>query len=285
MNLSIYDARVLSFQARVVAPTSVVRDLAMLVAASPAWTTPHPAQASTVFRVHTDTPGPGWQQVVRDGAATWSGDDPAQVPPYLAWAISDAALQHLRTSYLLFHGGAAAYRDRGLILPASSQSGKTTLVAGLLSAGFQYYSDDVVVLEPDTLELVPFAKCLNIKGGARGALASLYPRLEEAPHLGVGGESIWYLPPPETALPGGPVPVRYVVVPSYAPGVETALTPIARSEALQCLVQQSFNLGAQGTQGMEQVVQLLRGAACFALSVGDLERAVRLLRELIESGV
>ena len=42
-----------------------------------------------------------------------------------------------------FPAGSVACRGRGLILPAPSGGGKTTLVAGLVAAGFDYLSDEV----------------------------------------------------------------------------------------------------------------------------------------------
>jgi hypothetical protein len=202
----------------------------------------------------------------------------------VAWAINDAALQTARQRHLLFHGGSAALNDQGVILPAPSRSGKTTLVAGLLMAGFEYFSDDVVVLERATGRLLPFAKCLSIKPGAQQRLLPLYPQLANGavPHVELGEEQVWYLPPPSTALAHRSVPVRFVVLPRYSPRDATRLEPIARSSALECLLQQSFNVGEMGADGMRCAIDLVRGAECYALTVGDLEPAVDLIRALIQ---
>ena len=44
------------------------------------------------------------------------------------------------------------------------ESGKTTLTAGLVRAGFDYLSDEAVAFDWDTLDIVPYAKPLSIDG-------------------------------------------------------------------------------------------------------------------------
>ena len=45
------------------------------------------------------------------------------------------------------HAGAVAWRDRGIVIPGRSHSGKTTLVRALVEAA-RYYSDEFAVLDP-----------------------------------------------------------------------------------------------------------------------------------------
>ncbi len=45
------------------------------------------------------------------------------------------------------HAGVAAWRDRALVLPGFSQTGKSTLIAELIRAGATYYSDEFALLD------------------------------------------------------------------------------------------------------------------------------------------
>jgi hypothetical protein len=63
---------------------------------------------------------------------------------------------------LFVHAGVVESRGSALVMPGSSFSGKTTLVAALVQAGARYYSDDYAVIDEDGL-VHPFAKPLSIR--------------------------------------------------------------------------------------------------------------------------
>lgn len=64
---------------------------------------------------------------------------------------------------LFIHAGAVGWRGRGLILPAQSFAGKTSLVVELCRLGATYYSDEYAVID-DRGYLHPFPKDLSIRG-------------------------------------------------------------------------------------------------------------------------
>jgi hypothetical protein len=103
---------------------------------------------------------------------------------------SDLALyvaEHAR-SRLFLHAGVVGWRDRAIVIPGASMSGKSSLVAALLEAGATYYSDEYAVLD------------------ARGRVHA-YPRA-----LGLRDGH------PAPAVPGAappPLPVGLVVVTRY----------------------------------------------------------------------
>jgi hypothetical protein len=275
---------IFGFRAWVTGSPDLVREVETLFPPPPAWAISPDVTATVTFHLQSDTPRAGWCQVVRDGAPLWATDHGDEVLPFLEWAIMSAAVEHVGGRYVLFHAGAVAYAERGLILPAASGSGKTTLTAGLVAHGFQYLSDEVAALDPVMLRLVPFPKSLCVKPGARRALVRLYSQLrDETPRRRFGGEPVWYLAPGEGVWPPGPVPVRFVVLPRYAGHGRTTLTPIPRSAALQRLLEQSFSVRTHGAPGIGAIAEMLRGAACYALTVGDLSEAVEVLTQLVAS--
>jgi hypothetical protein len=60
------------------------------------------------------------------------------------------------------HAGVVAKGGRAIVMPADSFSGKTTLVAELVKAGAEYYSDEYAVLD-DTGLVHPFARDLSVR--------------------------------------------------------------------------------------------------------------------------
>ncbi|HEX5418280.1 MAG TPA: hypothetical protein VFZ25_21705 [Chloroflexota bacterium] len=184
--------------------------------------------------------------------------------------------------YLLLHAGVVAFEDQGIVLPAASGHGKTTLTAALIASGFQYLSDEVAVLDAQTHHLLPFAKSLYIRSGARDALLSLHPRLAEiAPYRPRDNPPVWYLPPCPEWLPRSPTVARFVICPRYVPGASVTLAPISRSTALQCFLDQSFNVREHGGRGIQDLAAILRDTRCYTLSFGNLDEAVAAVQEIV----
>ncbi len=63
---------------------------------------------------------------------------------------------------VFLHAGAVAWKGRGVLFPADSYQGKTTLVAELVKRGAVYYSDDFAILDEKGL-LHPFPRRLSIR--------------------------------------------------------------------------------------------------------------------------
>lgn len=64
---------------------------------------------------------------------------------------------------VFIHAGAVAYKNKAIIIPGVSFSGKTTLVAELSKRGLEYYSDEYAVIDKKGL-LHPFPKKLSVRG-------------------------------------------------------------------------------------------------------------------------
>lgn len=192
-----------------------------------------------------------------------------------------AAAQQLERRYLLFHAGSVAWKAKGVLLPAPSCGGKTTLVAGLVAADFQFLGDEVAALDPDSLRLDPFPRSLCIRAGSRAALAHLYPDLAlQRPDQHSDGEPAWSLTPPAEAWPPNPVSVGLLVVPEYVPERPSRVASLSRSRALAALLGQSSRPPADRPSRIESVVEMVRRADCYTLSSRTVDEGVRLLHAL-----
>jgi HprK-related kinase A len=281
------DVTILELKARIVGPADIIGALSALYPAAPAWTEARGAviaesEGIPVFSVLPREDGTAIVQIDGNDGTTATIDLRQGLLATLEWAIASVAVEVLGEGYLLLHAGAVARGDHAILLPASSGSGKSTLTAGLVAAGFALASDEVGVLDPLTLELLPFARGICVKAGSRPALARWYPSiLADAPHHRFGGEEVWYLSPSPDAWLQAPTPVRSVVVPRYQPGVETRLEPMARPDVLPILLEQSFSVPKHGGFGIQTVTRLLQRADCYRLTFRSLDEAVVLLRDFI----
>ncbi len=64
---------------------------------------------------------------------------------------------------VFLHAGVVGWKNRAIVIPARSFSGKTTLVAALVKKGALYYSDEYAVLDADG-NVEPFPKWLSLRG-------------------------------------------------------------------------------------------------------------------------
>ena len=99
------------------------------------------------------------------------------------------------------HAGVVGYRGRGILLPGRSFAGKSTLVAELVRAGAEYYSDEYAVLDS--------------AGGVHP-----YPRPLSIRQAGGPGVTKQPVAPWAGARDDAPLPVGLVVVSKFRSGGE-----------------------------------------------------------------
>ena len=177
--------------------------------------------------------------------------------------------------HLLVHAGAAGRGGLGCLFPGEAGSGKTTLIASLVTRGFACFADDKAAVDIETLDLVPFAWPLRIKESAGSPLVPLEGRLRQG----------WYGPDPE-AYPARylipedewigrmPMPVRFLIFPLYRPGVDTRMESISGARAAMDLARHSFNFLGLGRRGFDAVTGMARRARAYRLVYSDINEAL-----------
>ena len=182
---------------------------------------------------------------------------------------------------MLVHASAAEHEGRALLFPAPMESGKTTLVAGLVRAGLRYVTDEAVAIDPASLEIVPNPKPLGIDRGSWRVLGDLEPDYGDAePYFRHGQQ--WQVDarsirPDAVASRCRP---SFVITPRYRPGA-TELVPVSRAEALVALADNSMNLPGHGRRGFDALAAVARQSECYRLLVGDLDDASALVTNLL----
>jgi len=224
-----------------------------------------PAAAVTVDALYSLHVAPGHPEhgcrcvhrLYRDGrrlTRTLDGDE--------AFAALESALEtsvslHAR-GFVFVHAGVVGWRDRAIVIPGRSRSGKTSLVASLVRAGATYYSDEFAVLGPD--------------GRVHAYPRALWIRQQEPPRRR-------RCPAAELGARTGtePLPVGRIVLTKHRDGARWRPRPLSPALAMLALLD---NTGVARVQP-EFSLAVLRRAACGATTVksprGEADEVVRFL--------
>lgn len=170
---------------------------------------------------------------------------------------------------LLFHAGALAWGERGLILPGTMGAGKTTLTAWLLTRGFDYLSDELVFVPDQSEQIEALARPLNLKRPARPALAGFVDFDSPSAQILSAHNSDLVLPVvlrPANRL--SQPALRQIVFPRYRAGSELALERLSAAQTGQALMQCLINARNLPGHGFTEIARLARQTPACRLTYG-----------------
>jgi len=195
------------------------------------------------------------------------------------WEVYDRAFREARGP-LVLHAGLVSNRGRGVLVPGRPDAGKTTLVAGLVRAGFAYLSDEAAVFDPRTARFHAFPRPL----GMEVPTLELFPGLERRLPPELRGSDRMTRHVPATAIRprsvGSSCRLRFVVMPEFRAGATTDLTPIGRAETLVLLSGSAFAPERFASRGLLPMARALAKADCYRMRTGNLQDAVKAVASL-----
>lgn len=237
-----------------------------------------PGSPSTRYDLRQRNAGDHWQYVLTfEGTEFATAVSPSVALSNLLWHINQETVRRSSARFVLLHAAAAERDGAAVVLPAAMESGKTTLVAGLVKAGLRYLSDEIAAFDPDGQLVLPYPKPLSVDPGSWPVLADLRPQVSN----GLTGflERQWQIPP--TAISpiavGEPAVPRVLVLPRYEAGAPTVLTPLGRAEALVQVLHCAFTFPERGERDVRALAALVRQCACYRLVMSDLDTASKLV--------
>jgi hypothetical protein len=198
-----------------------------------------------------------------------------------------AAEAYSRTEYLIAIHAAAVSDGKGcIVLPAKAGNGKSTLTGAMIGSGFQYCTDELVLLKhkTHTIQAVPVA--IALKPGSWPVLKSFYPELLDLPVLlRPDGKRVRYLLPGKQVLPSDTAqcyPVHSLVFPVYQPADATGLSHISPADALCRLAEAGYDMeGGLDKERVTELIGWISGIECYELRVNDLQEAISHMAELM----
>jgi hypothetical protein len=104
----------------------------------------------------------GLYELYKDGENITSGESEENFFNFTSSKIR-LTVAEFAVSKVFLHAGVVGWKGKGIICPARSFQGKTTLVAELVKRGALYYSDEYAILDENGF-VHPFPKTLSVRG-------------------------------------------------------------------------------------------------------------------------
>lgn len=188
----------------------------------------------------------------------------------LAYILVNEVLYHCIVNnrvHLAIHAGAVSLGNNVILLPGKSGSGKSTLAAMLLKLGYEYLSDELVLLGTGG-RIIPFTRPLSFKP-------------DRTKH---------FLKPSQLHIPdviadehGAMIPHRmfnpiyrrqearltHIVFPRYTPGAQTMIIPLSPARSCQKLMESFVNARNFEQLGIRKLSELVRSCRSFEMHYGE----------------
>jgi len=200
-------------------------------------------------------------------------------------SVQTGVIRHIFnvTEWQISMHSAAVGRPTGCILIAGeSGSGKTTLVARMLDRGFDYVADDLVLVMPSDLAVVPIAMPLVLKRGSWADLDASLPGLNAARVFRRAGRDVKYWMPPRGRIAERPVPIRAIVFPRFDSTTPFAATRLDAFGAISRIMKAPTRIGIPLTDAaVERVATLVQGIPVYEIAYDNAASAARWAEDLL----
>lgn len=203
-------------------------------------------------------------------------DERASARDAIRWARQQVieGMMRARPDILWMHGAAVASDGRAILLPGARGRGKSTLATALCARGWRFLTDDLIALEPATLQVRPFPRV---------------PEVREDPGDEMPDE--WIREAPKTAfdvarcLATGPHPVAAIVFPvASRTGEPQSLERRSPSEALRMIAEGCWNFADLGLLAPSTLSRLVSGVPAMTLAFTDTSAAAERLAAWFADG-
>lgn len=202
------------------------------------------------------------------------------------WVMNWCVWNHAH-GYLIFHAAVLERGNAGVILPAPPGSGKSTLCAALVSRGWRLLSDEMTLVRPQDLALVPVPRPVSLKNASIGLLRGFAPNALFGPEIhGTTKGTIAHMRAPgaSVAAAAEPAHATHIVFPKYEADAPARLEPLPKARLFTGMVDNTFNYPVLGKQGFDTLGRLVEACSGYTFSYSRLDDAMAVFDRIAGSG-
>lgn len=218
-----------------------------------------------------------------EGQQPFNPVSPKHLLPSIEWSLnwSVAAFEHTK---LIFHSSVVAKNGVAIMFPATSGSGKTTLATYLGAHGWQMFSDELTIIDPNTTLVNPIYRPSSLKNESINIIRDSSPgvyfsEVTQGTHKGDIAHVRLYTP--EQFSHFTKTPVKLVVFPKFKAYSDTTISEINKTLGFATLIRQSFNYNVLGQIAFSTLSKLANEVDFYHVTYSDLADFADFLDELI----
>jgi hypothetical protein len=208
--------------------------------------------------------GEGRFSIARDHHAPIPNLSRSEIPAFLMeqviWCLTAGM-----TGMLALHAGAVALNGKAILIPGRTGVGKSSLIAWFVANGFDYLSDEIVVLVEPPAEIVGLSRAIVSKEGASERIAQM-AAFQNVASVSLGGRTIAWAAP---SIAKSARRCGLIVFPRYVPSIEPRLSWATPAQAGLGLIECNVNARNLSGDGFADVTALARTVPAVVLAYGD----------------
>lgn len=203
--------------------------------------------------------------------------------PTFEWGLN-WCVGNFQSRYLCIHAAVLEKNGFSVVLPAPPGSGKSTLCAMLMFAGWRLLSDEHSLIDPDDGLIIPCVRPISLKNKSINVVNRLYPQVQIChitPDTHKG--TIGYVAPSALSWQQQSKKVKpfLVIFPRYqADQQQIKVEQLSQHQIFMQLAENSFNYSVLGATGFETMANLVNQTKGFQICYNNGDHAIKMLEEL-----
>ena len=203
--------------------------------------------------------------------------------PLLEWGMNWCIAAH-EYSRLVIHSAVLVKNGKAILFPALPGSGKSTLSALLSEMGWVVYSDEMAIIELDSLNVKPINRPVCLKNDAIDIVKASFGNsvfTEKFYDTQKGTVAHKRVHTQQSFKLLEDMPIGAVVFPKYIRGEATRVQQVTSAEGILQVIRNAFNYHVMAEKGFEALVTLADRVEFFSLEYSDIDSAEEALTELL----
>jgi len=199
------------------------------------------------------------------------------------WGLNWCVATHAH-HFLVLHSAVVEKNGVAIILPGMPGAGKSTLCAALVCRGWRLLSDEMALIDIESLLVTPIPRPVALKNESIHIISRFAPQAVIGPsvedtskgtvaHMAVPLQSAQRVK--EKAAP------RYLAFPQYSRGSATRQTQKLKSETLMQVYENAFNSHVLGVSAFLATKRLVDQCKTLAFEYSDLDEAINVFDDLV----